>query len=458
MPINRRCSRFATFLTAAALLGAPAVVPATADAAPAKSKKAKGIELDIPLQSFTLENGMRVYVVEDHSTPAFNINIMYDVGSRDEVKGRTGFAHFFEHMMFQGSKNVPDNMIGEYTERAGGVVNAGTSFDETFYWHSIPSQYLDMVLWGEADRLENLEITQDAFEVQRSAVKSEKDRSDNNPQTKAFEYLVQDVFAGTPYDHMPIGSLEDLNAAEAEDTQQFFDTYYRPNNCVMVIVGDVEFANVQERVTHYFGGIAKGEPKPPPPKSEQVRGKKVERTIEDSRVKQPLFVVAWPTVGDDHEDRIALDLLGAALFGGESARVPKIIVDEKKLSAFAGGGHALVLRDAGAMVLFGLPLEGADLEEVKTVLKAELAKVAKKGLSKKELKKVYNQTMVGTVSTLATNAGRSSAIASGAIRYDDPKAILKELDKLQEVTNADIKRVAAKYLDENWAFYELRPK
>jgi zinc protease len=441
----------------AALTLAAGFAPATGSAAPAKKGKPT-IALDIPVQSFTLDNGLRVYVVEDHSTPAFNINITYDVGSRDEIEGRTGFAHFFEHMMFQGSKNVPDNKIGEYTERAGGVVNAGTSFDETFYFHSIPSQYLDMVLWAEADRLSSLEITKEAFEVQRAAVKSEKDRSDNNPQTRAVEYLVQDVFAGTPYNHMPIGSLEDLDAAVAEDTQKFFDTYYRPNNAVMVIVGDVDFAQVQERVTHYFASIPRGEPKPPPPAANQTRGTKVERVIEDSRVQQPLFVIAWPTVGDAHADRVALDLLGSALFGGESARVPKLLVDEKKLVAFAGGGHFLVLREAGAMLMFGVPVEGASLDDVKKLVVAELEKVAKKGLDPKELEKVYNQAVVATVSTLATNSGRANAIATGAIRYDDPKAILTDLQELERVTNADIKRVAATYTGADWAFYELRPK
>jgi zinc protease len=457
MTVRRRSTPLLRLALASALalpvFGALTFTPS----AEAANKDELNIELDI--QSFTLDNGLRVFVVEDHSTPAFNINITYDVGSRDEVPGRTGFAHFFEHMMFQGSKNLADNMIGEYTERAGGNVNAGTSFDQTIYYHNIPSQYLDMVLWGEADRLQYLEITQKAFEVQRSAVKSEKDRSENQPFFKAFEQMIGELFEGTPYSHMPIGSLEDLDAAEAKDAEEFFKTYYVPNNAVMVIVGDVEFGKVKERVTHYFGAIPKGEDPPPPPKSEMVRGRKIEKQVPDDKAQQTQWVWAWPTVGDDHADRWAIDLLGNILFGGESARLPKIFTDEKKWTAGAGGGHLFAFRDAGGMIFFGVPTpEGEkNLDEVKKVLADELAKIAKRGVSKKELEKAINQQLMQTVSTLATNSGRASAIALGALFYDDPKRVLTDLERYREVTNKDIKRVAAEYLNENWVFYELVP-
>jgi zinc protease len=427
-------------------------------APPAHAAKEK-LKIELDTQTFTLDNGLRVYVVEDHSTPAFNINITYDVGSRDEVPGRTGFAHFFEHMMFQGSKNLPDNMVGEYTERAGGNINAGTSFDQTLYYHNIPSQYLDMVLWGEADRLEFLEITKEPFEAQRAAVKSEKDRSDNQPFAKAIEELISVLFEGTPYSHMPIGSLEDLNAAEAKDAEEFFKTYYVPNNAVMVIVGDVDFANVKDRVTHYFGGIARGADPAPPPTSNIVRGRKIERRMPDDKAQQTQWVWAWPTVGDDHPDRPALDLLGNVLFGGESSRLPKLLTDDKKWTAGAGGGHAFAFRDAGGMLFFGVPTPEGEkhLDDVKQLLSGELATIAKKGVSGKELEKAINQQLMNTVSALATNSGRASAIANGALFYDDPKRVLTDLDRYALVTTKDIKRVAAEYLNDNWVFYELVP-
>jgi len=437
------------------VLGALVLAPPTAEAA--KDKDELDIELDI--QDFTLDNGLRVYVVEDHSTPAFNISLIYDVGSRDEVPGRTGFAHFFEHMMFQGSKNLADNMIAEYTERAGGNVNAGTSFDQTLYYHNIPSQYLDMVLWGEADRLQHLEITQEAFEVQRSAVKSEKDRSENQPFFSGIEQMIGELFEGTPYSHMPIGSLEDLNAAEAKDAEAFFKTYYVPNNAVMVIVGDVDFATVQDRVNHYFGPIPKGEEPPPPPQAEMKRGRKIERQVKDDKAQQAQWLWAWPTVGDDHPDRPAIDLLGNIMFGGESARLSKLLTDEKKWSAAAFGGHLFAFRDAGAMVFFAVPTAKGEehLDETKQLLLDELGKVAKKGIKKKELDKALNQQLMQTVSTLATNGGRAGAIATGAAFYDDPKRVITDLDRYRAVTTKDIKRVAAEYFNENWVFYEMIP-
>jgi zinc protease len=456
MTVRRRKTHLR--LALAGVLALP-VLGALTVAPPAVMAANDDLKIELDIQSFTLDNGLRVFVVEDHSTPAFTINITYDVGSRDEVAGRTGFAHFFEHMMFQGSKNLDDNMIGEYTERAGGYINAGTSFDQTVYFHNIPSQYLDMVLWGEADRLQYLEINQEPFEAQRSAVKSEKDRSENQPFFKAFEQMVGELFETTPYSHMPIGSLADLDAAEAKDAEEFFKTYYVPNNAVMVIVGDVDFAAVQDRVTHYFGGIPRGADKPVPPKSEMVRGRKIEKQIGDDKAQQTQWIWAWPTVGDEHPDRPAIDLLGNILFGGESARLPKKLTDEKKWTAGAGGGHIFAFRDAGGMIFFGVPTpEGEkNLEEVKKLLSAELATIAKKGIKPKELEKAINQQLMGTVSTLATNSGRASAIADGALFYDDPKRVLTDLDRYGAVTTKDIKRVAAEYINDNWVFYELVP-
>lgn len=437
------------------IAGAVALTP------PVEAAKSKqdALKIDLDVKDFTLDNGLRVYVVEDHSTPAFTINITYDVGSRDEVAGRTGFAHFFEHMMFQGSKNLPDNAIGEYTERAGGYINAFTSFDQTVYFHAIPSQYLDMVLWGEADRLQYLEITDEAFGVQREAVKSEKDRSDNQPFSKAFEEMVGELFAGTPYAHMPIGTLEDLNAAEAKDAEAFFHTYYNPNNAVMVIVGDVDFNTVKERVTHYFGPIPKGEAKPPAPKGEVTRGRKVEKQLSDDKAQQTQWIWAWPTVGDDHPDRPALELLGNVLFGGESARVPKIMSDEKKWTAFSFGGHIFGFREAGGMLFLGVPTEEGEkhLDDVKATLLAEVDKVAKKGISAKELEKAVNQQLMQSVSTLATNQGRAMAVANGAAFYNDPKRVLTDLDRYSKVTAKDIQRVAQTYINGDWIFYELVP-
>ncbi len=442
----------------AAALAVGVIAPLTLAPSPAHAQGKNDLKVDMDVKSFTLDNGLRVYVVEDHSTPAFNISIAYDVGSVDEVKGRTGFAHFFEHMMFMGSEKMGKFSIGNYTEAAGGNFNAFTSFDFTLYFHNIPSNYLEMVLWGESDRLAALDINDKTFEDQRAAVKSEKDRGDNQPYSPAIQYdFLPTLMAGTPYDHTPIGSLDDLNAAETADVKKFFDMYYRPNNAVMVVVGDVDFANVQKLVTDYFGGIPKGEAKPPLPEIKMTyRDAPLEKKVADPNAQQTIYFFGWPTVGDDHPDRPALELLSAIMLTGQSSRIPKILTDEKKLTVGAGGAHQ-GFRHAGAVFMSAVPAPGAKLDDIKAVVKEELEKVAKKGVSKKELEKAVNQQLMSTVSTLASNQGRALAVASGALFYDDPKRVITDLDRYREVTPADIKRVAEKYFGPNWVLYEIGP-
>ena len=244
---RRRAVAVALCLLAAPALADAAPAPATAPttkAAPAAAGKAvkkagknAGPGFDMPIQNFDLANGLRVFVVEDHSTPSFNMTLLYDVGSRDEVQGRTGFAHLFEHMMFEGSKNVPPMGHLTFVQRVGGNNNAGTSYDMTMYYNNLPSQYLELGLWLESDRLRSLEITDANFENQRKAVKEEKNmRMDNVPYSAAIQNWLSDAWKGTGYGHTVIGSLEDLEAAQTSDVQAFFDKYYSPNNAVLVFV------------------------------------------------------------------------------------------------------------------------------------------------------------------------------------------------------------------------------
>ena len=424
-----------------------------------KSKaEARKLELDMKVVEHTLENGLRLYMVEDHSTPAFNISILYKVGSVDEEEGRTGFAHFFEHMMFMGSKNLGRFKIGEYTETAGGNMNAYTIYDKTVYYHNIPSNYVDMILWGESDRLRSLEITEEAFETQRAAVKSEKNlRFDNQPYATAIqEDMFGTIFEGTPYEHTVIGSLDDLNAAEVGDTQAFFDKYYMPNNAYMVVVGDIDPEAFKQKVEEYFADIPKGETPPPPKHTEQKRGRKIDKFVADDKAKQNIYVVGWPSVGSMHADAPALDLLGQILLGGESARLPKILQDEKKLVVGAGGGH-LTFNQAGFMFMQVLPKDSVAKADVQKVILEEIAKVAAKGVTEAEFAKARNGQLMGTLSTLATNQGRAEAIADGAAFHNDPKHVITQLDAYAKVTKEDIQRVAREYVNENWVFYEVGP-
>jgi zinc protease len=437
-------------------LPSPAAAAPAGKAKPAKAKKGE-LDFDLPIQEFTLSNGLRVYVVEDHSTPAFNLTLHYDVGARDEEKGRTGFAHLFEHMMFEGSANVPPMGNLTYVQRVGGNNNAGTSWDSTVYYDNLPSQYLDMGLWLESDRLRSLEITDENFENQRKNVKEEKAmRMDNVPYAGAFMNFLSTAWTGSGYDHPPIGSLEDLNAAETADVKAFFDKYYTPNNVVMVIVGDVNFADVRTKVEQYFGDIPRGPERQASPPTNIDKSKPLEQVVTDPLARQAIYAIGWHTVGETHPDRYALDLLGNILLVGDSARIPKILQDEKKLVAFTGGSH-FSLKEAGLVFMQAMPLESTKFDDIKQVVRDEVAKVQKKGITKKELEKAINAQLMGTVRTLATNQGRANAIASGVINHGDPKFVLTEFQKYQEVTPKDIKRVANEYLGPNWLTLDIQP-
>lgn len=444
-------SKFARLAVVGALAGA-LVAPSPA-AAGAKDE----LSFELPIQSFTLANGLRVYVVEDHSTPAFNLTLHYDVGARDEEKGRTGFAHLFEHMMFEGSANVPPMGNLTFVQRVGGNNNAGTSWDSTVYYDNLPSQYIDMGLWIEADRLRSLEITDENFENQRKNVKEEKAmRMDNVPYASAFINFLSTAWAGSGYDHPPIGSIEDLNAATTADVKAFFNRYYTPNNVVMVLVGDVDFNAVKGKIEGYFGDIPRGPDRLPSPPTKIDRSKGLNQVTPDPLAQQALYAIGWHTVGETHPDRYALDLLGNILLVGDSARIPKILTDEKKLVAFTGGSH-FSLHETGLVFMQAMPLPSTKFDDIKQVVRDEVAKVQKRGITKKELQKAINSQLMGTVSTLATNQGRASAIASGVINHNDPKYVLTELQKYQEVTPKDIKRVAKEYLGPNWLTLEIQP-
>jgi len=443
----------------AALGAAPTPALAGPPPAPAKAAKAKKSDLnfDLPVQEFTLANGLRVYVVEDHSTPGFNMTLAYNVGSRDEEAQRTGFAHLFEHMMFEGSKNVPPMGHLTFVQRVGGNNNAFTTYDVTAYYNNLPSQYLELGLWLESDRLRSLEITDENFENQRKAVKEEKAmRVDNVPYAGAFQDFLSEAWAGSGYGHATIGSLEDLEAAQTSDVQAFFDKYYTPNNVTVVFVGDVSVGELKPLMERYFGDIARGPERPASPPTTIDRKKAMEKVVGDPLAQQAIFAIGWHTVGENHPDRYALDLLGNILLTGESARIPKILQDEKKLVAFAGGGH-LTLLEAGLLFAQAMPLPTANFDAIKQVVREEIEKLQKKGISPRELQKAINNQVMETVSTLATNQGRAMSIAMGALHHGDPKRVLTDLEKYQQVTPKDIQRVANEYLG-TWLTLEIQPK
>lgn len=420
------------------------------------SASALGVELSV--HSFTLDNGLRVHVVEDHSVPAVAMHTAFEVGSQDEEDGRSGFAHLFEHMMFKGSENVPDGGYFKNILGVGGVMNAFTTADVTQYFAVVPSNYLDMVLWLESDRLRSLVITDENFENQRSAVKEERAmRYENQPYALAMSEFRTQLWSGTGYGHTTIGSQVDLTAAKTEDVQAFFDKYYVPNNAVIAIVGDVDAAEVKAKIEKYYGDIPKGEERAERKNADHTQST-YEKRAEDPHARQPLYIVGWKTIPADHPDRPALELLMSMLLRGESSILTKVLTDEKKMvlasipMGQAGG------RNAGSDMAGFIPLPGTSFSDIKKVIREEIDQVKKKGVSKRALTKAKNQATVSTVDSLATNNGRAFQIAQGALFEDDPLYVLRDLEKTQEVTAKDIKRVANTYLTDDWFTLEIVPK
>ena len=435
----------------------PKTVSATAGGDTVKNTgSALGVELTV--ESFTLSNGLRVHVVEDHSVPAFSMHTAFEVGSQDEEDGRSGFAHLFEHMMFKGSENVPDGGYFKNVLGVGGVMNAFTSADVTQYFAVLPSHYLDMILWLESDRLRSLVITDENFENQRNAVKEERAmRYENQPYALALAEFRTSLWQGTGYGHTTIGSQADLTAAETKDVKAFFDKYYVPNNAVITIVGDVDTAEVKRKIEKFYGDIPRGEDRAPRTNVEHKQAK-VAKKASDPHARQPLYVVGWKTVPYDHPDRPALELLVSMLLSGESARITKVLSDEKKLvlatfpMGTAGG------RNAGSEMAGFIPLAGASFADIQKVIKDEVATIKKKGVSSRDLTKAKNQATVSTVEALATNNGRAFQIVQGALFHDDPLFVLRDLEKTQAVTAKDIKRVANTYLTDEWFTLEIVPQ
>jgi len=443
-------------LAAPAETAAPSQTPEPGGEIVRSSASALGVELAV--DSFTLDNGLRVHVVEDHSVPAFAMHTAFEVGSQDEVEGRSGFAHLFEHMMFKGSENVPDGGYFQNVLGVGGVMNAFTSADVTQYFAVLPSHYLDMLLWLESDRLRSLVITDENFENQRNAVKEERAmRYENQPYAAGLSEFRSEIWKDTGYGHTTIGTQADLTAAETSDVQAFFDQYYVPNNAVIAIVGDVDAATVKTKFEKFYGDIPRGEVRAERENVDHAQSK-YDKRVEDPYARQPLYIVGWKTVPADHPDRVALELLMSMLLGGESSIITKILTDEKKMVLASVPVPSAGGRNAGTEMAGFIPLPGNTLEEIQAVIETEIDQIKKKGVSQRDLTKAKNQAMVGTVDDLATNNGRAFQIAQGALFEDDPLFVVRDLEKTQSVTSADIKRVAKKYLTDQWFTLEIVPK
>ncbi|MEU9132136.1 pitrilysin family protein [Kitasatospora sp. NPDC048540] len=410
-----------------------------------------------------LANGLRVVLSEDHLTPVTAVCLWYDVGSRHEVKGRTGLAHLFEHLMFQGSANVSNNGHFELVQGAGGSLNGTTSFERTNYFETMPAHQLELALWLEADRMGSLLAALDdtSMENQRDVVKNERrQRYDNVPYGTAFEKLTALSFPdGHPYHHTPIGSMADLDAATLEDARAFFRTYYAPNNAVLSIVGDLDPEQTIAWVEKYFGTIPAHDGKQPPRDGTlpDTIGREIAETVHED-VPSRALMAAYRLPHDGTREADAADLALTILGSGESSRLYNRLVRHDRTAVAASFG---LLRLAGAPSLGWLDVKtsgDATIEQIRSAADEELARFAAEGPTAAELERAQAQIEREWLDRLTTVAGRADELCRFAVLFGDPELVNTALTKVLDVTAEEVRAVAAARLHpENRAVLVYEP-
>lgn len=416
-------------------------------------------KVKVDFKETTLKNGLRVITVEDHSAPVISISVNYNVGSRDERRGRTGFAHLFEHMMFQGSENIGKSEQMILVLNNGGTMNGTTNEDRTLYFEALPSNQLELALFLEADRMRSLAITKENLDNQRNAVQEERRRGlDNQPYGKSGELQQELLYDNFAYKHSVIGSMEDLSAATIEDVAEFFKIYYAPNNAVLALVGDFDTKDALARIAKHFESIPR-QPNPPAVDMTEPEQKAERRKIvDDVLARVPRVDLAFKAVSGNTADFYALQVLSAALQGGQSSRLYQKLVKEKELTTGVGG-FMDEKRGLGAFYVSATLRPGAKTDAVEAAVYEEIERLKKEPIADWELQKAKNSTRRAFISNLQSSLSRAINLTQYAIYYNDPGLINARLDKVAAVTKEDVQRVANKYLrDTNRTVVITMPK
>lgn len=435
-----------------AKLAAPAVLLALTfsstgakDDAPVR----KSILKPIHFVEYDLANGLHVILHENHAAPVVATYVLYHVGSKDERPDRTGFAHFFEHLMFEGSENIPRGQIDKYVSGAGGNLNASTSFDQTDYHLNLPANQLKLALWIESERMLHAKIDEVGVETQRKVVKEEKRQSyDNQPYGSLMEELAKLVFKGTPYEWVPIGSFQYIDQASIDEFRQFYKSYYLPNNATIAIAGDFNLEATKTLVDDYFGPIPRG-PQPERPKVElPPRKEPVKKDVLKDNTPLPATLHAWHAVHETHPDAYPIELLGNILSGGRSSRLYKRLV-EKEQAALDVEAFPFLMEKAGMLGVFATGQRGVTLEKLDALITEEVARVKKEAVTEEEYQKALNQKEAEFASSFGTMQSRAKNLARYHLFFGDANLINTELDRYLAVKREDLQRVAKTYFRED---------
>ena len=413
----------------------------------------------INYKEYKLKNGLTVVLHQDRSTPIVAVNVLYHVGSKNEAPGRTGFAHLFEHMMFQGSKNWSSDYLSAVDEM-GATVNGNTTEDRTFYFEAVPSNFLERALYLEADRMGGLidAMDQPKLDNQRDVVKNERRQSyDNRPYGTMGERIDELIYPeGHPYHHSVIGSMADLSAASLDDVKSFFRTYYVPNNSFLVLSGDFNEKQARTWIQKYFGPIRAGaaisRPNPPMPQLTGV----IRKQYEDPFAQLPRLALVWPGVRQYDKDEAALDILATVLSSGRGSRLQMNLVYGNELAqqVFADNGTSEI---GGEFQINAIARQGKSLEEIEQEINKEVERVKKDGPTADEVARAVNAREAQAIYRLQTVLNKGSQLAYYTTYLNRPNYFQEDLDRYRSVTPDDVKRVANQYLISNHLVDELRP-
>lgn len=398
----------------------------------------------IAFTEFDLPNGLHVILHEDHGTPIVTVSVMYHVGSKDEEKDRRGFAHFFEHLLFEGSEHIARGEFSKYVERAGGVLNANTNGDRTYYYEVLPSNQLELGLWLESERMLHAKVDQKGVDTQREVVKEERrQRYENQPYGSLMPEVLKRAYTEHPYQWPTIGFMEDLNAASESDYKKFYKTFYVPNNAVLVIAGDIEPKKAKELVKKYFGDIPKGKDVPrtkvvEPPMTAEVRD------VVHDKIQLPAVVQAYRIPAYGTPDFYAVDMLNRLLSNGNSSRLNKEIKDKQQLAVYTGS-FSLPFEHPGLAMAFAVANAGVPPDSLERAMDKEIARVRDTPVGEEELAKLKVGIETEFVEANARLSGIAENLASAYTFFHSTGRANSEVTNYLNVTAADLQVAARKY-------------
>lgn len=408
-----------------------------------------GVAQEVEFTEYDLDNGLHVILHQDNTAPVVTTSVMYEVGGKDRINGKTGFAHFFEHLLFEGTENIGTGEWFKIVSSNGGSNNANTSNDRTYYYEVFPSNNLELGLWMESERMLHPVIGQKGVDTQNEVVKEERRmRYDNTPYGNIINEIFANLFEKHPYKDPNVGYMEDLDAATLDEFQEFFEIYYKPNNATLVVAGDIDIEKTKKMIQDYFGPIPSGDAVTREFQKEEPITETIEATAYDANIQIPALLLGYRTPAFMERDAYVLDMISSILSDGKSSRLYKKLVDQQK-QALEVAAINLGQQDYGTYVILALPLGETTLETLQQEIDEEIVKLQNELISQREYEKLQNTFENRFVNANSSISGIAGNLATYQMLYGDTDLINEQIDIYRSITREEIQQVAKKYLNPN---------